>query len=155
MKLTTTTKAEVEGYLGEALVHFAVVGKVDIIENDVPRGDVVLGKSVLYKRAAIEVSAPLVFVELDVQQASGAHDFRKLVRHRLGKALHHLIQHGANLKAPAPEASEADAVFETATGDDGVTSVTKEPPPVVLPKAPAKKTARKAPKKAPAKKGTK
>lgn len=97
-----------ETLIDEAVGHFGVKGKIKIVDLEPKDSDVICLKEIRYSKGKVKLAAPLNIANIDFHQNNRPHSLRRLVRDRFGKALHHLITHGARFKADAVPA-EAEA----------------------------------------------
>ena len=81
--------------LAEAEAHFAVKGKVKLVGLEKADDGEVINKELHYGKGKTKLTAPLRIAPIDIWQNNRPHSLRRLVRERYGKALHHLIAHGA------------------------------------------------------------
>lgn len=94
--------------IDEALDHFGVKGKIKIVDLEPKDSDVICLKEIRFSKGKVKLSAPLNIANIDFHQNNRPHSLRRLVRDRVGKALHHLITNGARFKDdPAPAEVEA------------------------------------------------
>lgn len=85
--------------IAEAQQHFAVSGKVRLANLEKEGDGEVINKELRYSKGKLKLAAPLRIEPNEIWQNNRPHSLRRLVRERYGKALHHLIAHGARFTA--------------------------------------------------------
>lgn len=94
--------------IDEAVDHFGVKGKIKIVDQEPKDSGLICLKEIRFSKGKVKLVAPLNIANIDFHQNNRPHSLRRLVRDRFGKALHHLISHGARFKAdPTPADAEA------------------------------------------------
>lgn len=90
-------KVPMADLIAAAVDHFAVKGKVRIADKD-RKSDALCDMTVTYGTGKTKIVAPFIIDDDELFRNNRPHALHRMVRDKFGKALHHLIHHGADFK---------------------------------------------------------